>query len=179
MKIEKSIPLLEDILSPWQAHIGNDFNGYRNHVYRIVHCCLALQPCSTLEKEKIIIAAVFHDLGIWLDDTMDYLPPSLPPMMSYLKKRGLEAWATEIKLMITEHHKLSAFDQTHYPLVELFRKADLVDFSLGLFKFGIPNAKLKALKREFPNAGFHACLVRRSTQWFLKHPFDPLPMYKR
>ncbi len=138
MKIEENIPLLEDIFSEWKDIIGSEYQGYRNHVYRMVHFCLALRACNDEEREKIIIAGAFHDIGIWIKDTVDYIPPSLPPAMDYLKKRALETWSTEIELMITEHHKIREYKDTAHPLVEVFRKGDLVDFSFGLFKFGIP-----------------------------------------
>ena len=46
MPIEAHIPLLEDILGPWQNHIGRDYAGYRNHVYRMINFCLALHDCN-------------------------------------------------------------------------------------------------------------------------------------
>jgi len=178
LKIEENIPLLEDIFSDWEKVIGSEYPGYRNHVYRMIHFCLALKDCSDEEREKIIIAGAFHDIGIWVEDTIDYLPPSLPPAEDYLNSRGLEAWSEEIKLMILEHHKLTKYKNEHYLLVELFRKGDLVDFSLGTFKFGIPKTYVQELKAKFPNAGFHKNLAKRAGKWFLKHPMDPAPMMK-
>ena len=87
----EQFPLLEDILTEWQETIGEDYEGYKNHVYRMVHCCLALKECNSEEKEKIIIAGAFHDIGVWTADTLDYLPPSILPALDYLKKRNLEA----------------------------------------------------------------------------------------
>ena len=178
MNIEENIPLLEDIFSDWKNVIGPEYPGYRNHVYRMIHFCLALKDCSDEEREKIIIAGAFHDIGIWVEDTIDYLPPSLPPAEEYLKSRGLEAWAAEIKLMILEHHKLTEYKGEHCSLVELFRKGDLVDFSLGTFKFGIPKTYVHDVKTKFPNANFHKNLAKRAGKWFLKHPLDPAPMMK-
>lgn len=178
MKIEENIPLLEEILSDWSGVIGPEFQGYRNHIYRMLHCCLALKECSDEEREKLIIAGAFHDIGIWIADTIDYLPPSLPPAMEYLKGRGLEAWSEEISLMITEHHKLREYKNDGYPLVELFRKGDLVDFSLGAFRFGLPKAYIHEIKASFPNAGFHKGLARRAGRWLLRHPLNPAPMMK-
>jgi len=136
-------PLLDEILADWKNTIGDDFQGYRNHVHRMILCCFALkdlanEELSEEEKEKIIIAGAFHDIGIWIDNTLDYLPPSIPPARKYLKNRRLESWSTEIESMINEHHKIREYKDTNYPLVELFRKGDLVDFSLGMIKFGLP-----------------------------------------
>ena len=121
----------------------------------MIHCCFALRDCNAEEREKIIIAAAFHDIGIWIEDTIDYLPPSVPPAMDYLKKRDLSAWSEEIELMITEHHKIREYKGSKSPLIELFRQADLVDFSLGMVKCGIPKTDLDELKEKIPNAGFH------------------------
>ncbi len=178
MKIEENIPLLEDIFSEWKDIIGSEYQGYRNHVYRMVHFCLVLRECNDKEREKIIIAGAFHDIGIWIKDTIDYIPPSLPPAMEYLKRRSLVAWSTEIELMITEHHKIREYKDTTHPLVETFRKGDLVDFSLGLFKFGIPKTYINSVKEKYPNAGFHKNLAKRAGKWFLRHPLNPAPMIK-
>lgn len=178
MKIEENIPLLEGIFSEWENVIGGEYQGYRNHVYRMIHFCLALRECNDEEREKIIIAGAFHDIGIWIEDTLDYLPPSVPPAMAYLKKRSLEAWSTEVALMITEHHKIRKYEKTDHAIVEIFRKGDLVDFSRGLFRFGISKAYVTQVKTRFPNAGFHKSLARRAAKWFVKHPLDPAPMMK-
>lgn len=176
--IEEEIPLLEEIFSEWKETIGSEYQGYRNHVYRMVHFCLALKECSPEEREKIIIAGAFHDLGIWIENTVDYIPPSLPPAREYLQRRNLTAWSAEIELAIAEHHKIREYKDKAYPLVEIFRRGDLVDFSLGWFKFGLDPAYVKAVKEKFPNAGFHKNLAKRSLKWFVGHPLNPAPMMK-
>jgi hypothetical protein len=178
MKIEENIPLLEEILEAWKPIIGAAYQGYKNHVYRMVNFCFALHACSQEEREKIIIAGCFHDIGIWIENTVDYIPPSIPPAKEYLKRRNLEPWSAEIELMISEHHKIKAFKNDAYPLVELFRRGDLVDFSFGLFKFGLPKDYIDRVKTQFPNAGFHANLGHLAAKWFVKHPFNPAPMMK-
>jgi hypothetical protein len=65
-----------------------------------------------------------------------------------------------------------------YPLVEVFRQGDLVDFSLGLFKFGLPGSSIRALKTQFPNHGFHKMLMRSAGHWFRHHPLSPPPFMK-
>jgi hypothetical protein len=175
---EEQIPLLEEILEEWEEVIGNEFEGYKNHVSRMILFCFALKDCNDEEKEKIIIAGAFHDIGIWIENTVDYIPPSLPPAREYLQKRNLEAWSTEIELMITEHHKIREHRDKSYPLVEIFRRGDLVDFSFGLFKFGIPKSYINQVKAKLPNADFHKNLGKRAAKGFLKHPLNPAPMMK-
>lgn len=176
--IIESIPLLDDILNEWKDTLGDEFLGYKNHANRMILLCFTLKKCDQDEKHKIIIAAAFHDIGIWIENTLDYLPPSLPPAREYLKKEGLESWTTEIELMITEHHKLTKYQNNKYPLVEVFRQGDLIDFSLGLVKFGVTKKEIQQLKSTIPNAGFHKNLSKRIFKWFIKHPFKPAPMMK-
>ena len=49
MKIEESIPLLEEILDKWRTELGNDYLGYKNHVYRMIRFCFALHDCDDEE----------------------------------------------------------------------------------------------------------------------------------
>jgi hypothetical protein len=166
------------LLDPWEELIGPDYEGYKNHVYRMVACCLALRQCSEEDEQKLCIAGCFHDIGLWTARTLDYLPPSVPPAIEYLQKNGLAHWSEEIRLMIEEHHKLTRYRGTTYPLVELFRQGDLVDFSLGLVRFGLPASFITELNASYPNAGFHRNLVRMASRWFIRHPFNPAPMMK-
>ena len=179
MIIEKQFPLLEEILTGWKKAIGDVYEGYKNHVYRTVNFCLMLKDCNEEEREKLIIAGAFHDLGAWAENTLDYLPPSASLATEYLKNRNLEAWSEEIELMVTQHHKITKYKNKAYPLVEAFRKADLVDASLGLFKCGIPKTHIKRVKTKFPNADFHKNVGKMAIKFIIKHPFsNPAPMIK-
>ncbi len=178
MRIYKTLPIVDAILADWRPVIGTDYSGYKNHVYRMVNCCFWLHHCSEQDMQKIQIAAAFHDIGIWAGSTLDYIPPSISPAMKYLKDTGLEKWSQEISLMISEHHKLREYKENPQMLVELFRKGDLVDFSLGLFGFGLSRPLLRELKTTFPNNGFHKGLIKKAAKWFLRHPLNPAPMMK-
>ena len=182
-KVETHIPFLEELFTPWRNVIGDDYQGYRNHVYRMVQFTWAIkevqgQSLSEDDKKKIMIAGVFHDIGIWIKSTLDYLEPSVPPAMQYLQTKQLDHWKDEVRLMITEHHKLREYKGEHQDIVELFRKGDLVDFSLTAVKFILPKSYIKEMKAVLPNAGFHMGLVKKSGKWFLRHPVNPVPMMK-
>lgn len=176
--IVKTFPLLEEILGSWKPVIGTDFDAYRNHLYRMIHFCFFLHPCTGDDKEKIIIAACFHDIGIWSDGTLDYLPPSVARAVEYLAKTGRQAWTEEITLMIDMHHKLQPFDDPRFPLVEVFRKADIADFSMGYIRMGLTADFVAQVQAAFPNTGFHKRLLQLGTKWFLKHPLNPLPFFR-
>ncbi len=61
---------------------------------------------------------------------------------------------------------------------DLFRKGDLVDFSLGVFTCGIPRATIRQVKAALPNDGFHKFLIRGAREWFSAHPFSAPPFMK-
>jgi hypothetical protein len=56
-----------------------------------------------------------------------------------LKSRDQEDWNTEIERMIDVHHKFRQVTDQSCPLVEIFRRADLVDVSLRMVKSGVPS----------------------------------------
>ena len=129
-------------------------------------------------EPRASIAGCFHDLGIWTGDTFDYLKPSIESAKTYLSDTGLGKWIPETSIMIDQHHKLRRFVDERYPLVEIFRKGDLADFSLGLIKSGISGGYVSEVRDRFPNAGFHKMLVKRAGRWICQHPLHPIPVLK-
>ena len=176
--IEDSLPVLDVILDAWTVELEGDFDAYRNHCYRVANFCFALVPCDAQMQEKICIAVGFHDLGIWSNQTVDYLQPSIHHAKGYLEQQGQEAWLAEISLMINFHHKLLPYSNPNFPLVELFRQADLVDVSLGMVPFGLHKDRVTAIRKHFPNAGFHKRLGQLTWERFREKPWSPLPMMK-
>lgn len=177
MNIQTTLPQLEALFSPWRDALGDDYTPYRNHVYRMVHFCLALHPCSEAQREQVLLAGCYHDIGIWPQLTLDYLPPSSARALEHLATA--DAGSREaVRLMIELHHKLRAYQGPHQELVEAFRKADLVDLSFGALRFGLPRDYVAQVRAQFPNAGFHKRLLQLAGPWLLHHPLRPLPFLK-
>jgi len=84
----------------------------------------------------------------------------------------------EIAPMIEWPHKVCPYQNAEFPLVEVFRKRDPVDFSLGLFTCGLPRSLVKQSKAAIPNAGFHRFLMKGAKDWFTGHPFSPAPFMR-
>jgi len=178
MNIEENLPLLEEILNEWKETIGSQYEPYKNHVYRVVNFCFALHESTPDDKKKLIIAGCFHDLGIWPDDIVDYLSPSIELAKTYLKENNKEQWLTEIELMIDLHHKCRQVNNCEYLLVEVFRKGDWIDVSKGLRSFGLPKKSIQQVLKAFPNLGFHTNLMKLGTAELFKYHRNPLPMMK-
>jgi hypothetical protein len=173
-----SLPTVDEVLDAHASELGHDFIGYRNHVYRVVNLCLAIEGDRRVELEKIAVAAVFHDLGIWTNKTFDYIAPSVALARAYLAARGLADWIPEIEAMIADHHKVTPSRAAPHSLVESFRRADWIDVSRGVRRFGVPRTFIAAVVATWPSAGFHRRLVTLTLDRFRKHPLTPLPMVK-
>ncbi len=176
MKVFDSISLIDETLDGWSNEIGRDLTGYRNHVYRMVNFTYAIGEFDDETQRKIAIAGCFHDIGIWPTRTLDYLKPSADRADKFLSENGMDDWRSQIGEMICEHHKLRKYRSD--PLVEAFRKGDLVDFSLGFFTCGLPRSFVREIKAAFPNAGFHKCLISVASRWIVRHPLNPIPVVR-
>jgi hypothetical protein len=173
-----NLPTVEEVLRNHERLLGTDAIGYRNHVYRVVNLCLAVARDNPIELEKLAVAAVFHDLGIWTNHTFDYIAPSVALARAHLAARGMADWAPEIEAMIVDHHKVTS-SRSHQPsLVESFRRADWIDVTYGLRTFGVQRPFIATVRYTWPDAGFHWRLVELTVDRFWNHPLSPLPMMK-
>jgi hypothetical protein len=170
------IPIVDDVLRDHATALGADFSAYRNHVYRVLNLCVAIVGRS--ELDKIAVAAVFHDLGIWTNGTFDYLAPSAALAHGHLVARAHEDWTAEIEGMIGDHHKITPSTAGPGSLVEAFRRADWTDVTRGWRRFGMPRSFVAHLFATWPSAGFHWRLVTLTLDRFRSHPLTPLPMVR-
>ena len=178
MNIVLEFPVTDDILTSFALVIGSDLQGYRNHIYRVLNFYIAISGIAGLPSETVQIAAAFHDLGIWTDQTLDYLEPSVRLAEDYLADRQLSHLSSEVTALILEHHKVRPYGAAHALSVEPFRRADVIDVTLGAVTFGLPRDFIKTVKSTFPNHGFHGMLIRLTARQFLRSPLRPLPMFR-
>lgn len=170
--------LIEQVLGTYKDYLQNDYTKYYNHACRVYVLCTKLDS-NAENHDQYAIAAAFHDLGIWTNKTFDYLKPSIVLAEEWLARNNKSAWSKEIVLMIGMHHKMSPYTGECSATVEAFRKADWIDLSVGLLRYGLPAGAYRQIRKQFPTKGFHRFLVRKTLQNFLKHPLRPLPMFKK
>lgn len=179
MAILRELPALDALLNLWSEVFGADLLAYRNHNYRVANFCIELSGGVSAEQlDKIGIACAFHDIGVWTEHTLDYLEPSRKLAAAHLEQIGRPEWSAEIEAMVVEHHKLRTAGASAGPLVEPFRKADWIDVSLGLLRFGLPRSYVKDVMAAFPNAGFHKLLLRATAAQIRRDPLHPMPMMR-
>ena len=174
------IEVVDRVLEAHARVLGNDLPGYRNHVYRVINFCVRLAGVEddACASGKIAVAAVHHDLGIWTHGTFDYLSPSVDLARAHLAETGLASWDAEVTAMILEHHRVRSYGGPGGTLVEPFRRADWVDVTAGLCRFGVPRREVRGLYAIWPSAGFHARLVHLTWTRARTHPWSPLPMLR-
>jgi len=172
------IDALDAVLDTHAAALGEDLHAYRNHAYRVANLCVVLRPVDDAGIGMIALAAAFHDLGIWTAHTFDYLDPSARLACDHLACSGHGDWQQDVTAMIREHHKVRRYTGTAAEVVEPFRRADWIDVSRGIFRFGLPGARVREIFAKWPNAGFHRRLVQLTLKQARAHPLRPIPVLK-
>jgi len=178
MHIRSRFAIAETVLDKFRPDLGADFEAYRNHIRRVLNFYSALDPAGSDPSEAVQLAAAFHDLGIWTDDTFDYLAPSVKRARAHLDSSGQLPLFPEVSLLIAGHHKIRPYLGEFALPVERFRRADFVDLSLGLLRFGLPASFVREVRAAFPNAGFHGRLASLTLKQAARNPLRPLPMFR-
>lgn len=173
-----ALPTLDALLAAHAVQLGDDATGYRHHAYRVANFYWQLSPGDAEMLEKLSIAVAFHDLGIWTARTFDYLPPSRVLARDHLRAIGRPEWRTDVDAMIDHHHRIRRMPPSTQASVETFRRADWIDVSNGMLRFGLPRAVVREVRRTFPDAGFHRRLLQLTLRRFRRHPLSPLPMMR-
>lgn len=173
-----ALPTLDALLAAHAVQLGDDAMGYRHHAYRVANFYWQLSPGDAEMLEKLSIAVAFHDLGIWTARTFDYLPPSRVLARDHLRTIGRPEWRTDVDAMIDHHHRIRRMPPSTQASVETFRRADWIDVSNGVLRFGLPRAVVREVRRTFPDAGFHRRLLQLTLRRFRRHPLSPLPMMR-
>jgi hypothetical protein len=165
-EIVRSIPLAEEILESHRHRARGDdagYDAYKAHVYRVVNFARVLTLDGPDRDDKLAIAAAFHDIAAF--DTLDYLVPSIEAQDAWLQRTRRQAWSDELALIVAEHHRLSAYGpaRPYAPLVEAVRRADLIDVSQGLIRFGIPSSYVKEVRAAFDATVFFKRVIPSGT----------------
>lgn len=74
--IKEERPRVEELLARYRAVIGSDYDGYRNHVYRVITYAMHFLNDAPEHEQLVETAFVYHDIGLWTDHELAYLEPS-------------------------------------------------------------------------------------------------------
>ena len=117
------------------------------------------------DLEKIAVAAVFHDLGIWTNKTFDYVAPSVALAGEYLPRKasGVDRRDRDDDRGAPQ---ITGSAANPASLVEPFRRADWIDVTRGVRTFGVPRQLIESVFTAWPSAGFHWRLVTLAVEGF-------------
>lgn len=160
---------LDDELFQLASVLRPDFQAYRNHCLRVATFTRFFLPDFVEEEipnamELVSVALAFHDVALWSDKTLAYLEPSVAQMEKALVESNYSSKQMDImKEIIMQHHKWTDFKSELGPaadaLVNAVRKADWVDATAGVVRFGIPTGLIHSAYQKIPEAGFHKVLL--------------------
>lgn len=159
IEVIKSSDVIEGLLAEFKEVVGEDYDGYRGHLYRVLSYTNYYLKGVTSYRKVIETALVYHDIGLWTDGELSYLEPSTDRAV---KRFGNEFTEEETTLMINiimQHHKFLPFSGPHEDIVNAVRKADWIDASHGILKKGISETNVRKVESSIPNAGFHKTLA--------------------
>ncbi len=158
--IRTTRPRVQELLNPFRSVLADDFDGYRNHVYRVITYAMWFLDDSPEYEKLVETAFVYHDIGLWTDRALAYLEPSEARALEDNEKHrwGLDSEA--LKGAIHWHHKVFRYQGPHAEVIEACRKADWIDATQGWMKKGIDRSVIRAVEAAFPNCGFHKTLLR-------------------
>jgi len=160
IKISMQRPRVEELLANYEDAIGQDFLGYRNHVYRAITYAMHFLGNAQDYEQLVETAFVYHDIGLWADHELAYLEPSEEAALADNEKFGWELDPDALRGAIHWHHKIFRYKGPHQAVIEACRKAHWIDASQGRIRKGLPRAAIKEVELAFENHGFHKSLLR-------------------
>lgn len=88
--VVKDHPVLDAILEPHRAQLGADYDGYRNHCYRVFSFALHHLGNHAAYKKRehlLAVAVAYHDLALWVVPTTTTTPTTGPALakLNYLE----------------------------------------------------------------------------------------------
>jgi HD superfamily phosphohydrolase len=123
---------------------------------------LAAGRGTGLDREIALCASLLHDVGLYpcASHGAPYVVDSRRYAEEMLRARGWPAPRLDACLDAIEyHHDLRA--QWHRgPEAELLRRADMIEISGGLLRFGLPRDEVRAIFQQVPRAGFYQEIAR-------------------
>ncbi len=163
IKLER--PRIEKLLEPYRSIIGDDYPGYRNHVYRTVTYAMHFLDNDSQYEKLVETAFVYHDIALWTDNALAYLEPSEAVALADNEKYG---WGLDPELLrgaIHWHHKITKYKGPNQKIIEACRKADWVDATKGKIRKGMSKAAIAEVEAAFENFGFQDTLLRLAKEY--------------
>ena len=150
---------VEKYLTEHKTEIGEDYDAYRGHIYRVLSYAMHYLNGDTTHFALIAAALVYHDIGLWTHKTLAYLEPSSLIAKDRFRIQYSREEIDLLREIIVNHHQITPYEGPHADVVNAVRRADWIDATMGLVNHGMPATHIAAVQGSIPNAGFHKALV--------------------
>jgi hypothetical protein len=178
-KVVDDVPLLDELLEPYRKGLGPGYLGYRAHCYRMVNWARFTSADVPYRNEKLAIMTVYHDIPYFVSGDLDYIDKACDLADAYLDDIDRGDWKEEMRLMISNHHKVRAYTGPHANLVDACRKADWIDVSFTKLRYGIDKGLVKEVRATFPmNEAYKAIAIPGIMRYAKANLSRPLPMMR-
>ena len=167
--IEATRRRVDSLLGAYRHVIGDDYDGYRNHVYRTVTYAMHFLGQDPNAAPAVETAMAYHDIGLWTDRELAYLEPSEAVALADNAKYGWQIDPDVLRGIIHWHHKVFRYRGPNERIIEACRKADWIDASMGWLRKGMRRSDVAAVEAAFPNCGFHQTLLRLTRDYGGSH----------
>ena len=176
----QSHPVIDSILEAHAAALGGHLRIYRHHCLYVYHSVHAMVPDEAARSDHALaVAAAFHDLGLFTEDTIDYLEPSVDLAAAYCEKEGRSDLIGLVTRVIENHHKITPVRRgPDAALIDAFRRADWQFVMMGAYPGALGWRGHRALKRALPTPGFHRFIVGHSARHVRSGKRNPLPILR-
>jgi hypothetical protein len=157
-------PAGADALARLRAATGGPNGPMERHCLRVRHIAAEIGGSRgwAIDPELLTVAAILHDIGLYPGATRGgvYTADGAELARELLPAYGWSADRIErCAAAIDRHHELRS-QLARGGEVEALRRADLVDVSGGLIKFGLSRRWLKGLNASVPRDGLAGELAR-------------------
>jgi len=153
-----------DCLGALRRAVGTPHSAMEGHGIRVFLLMerLAAGRRAGIDREIALCASLLHDVGLYpcAAHGAPYVVDSRRYAEEVLRDRGWPGPRLHACLDAIEcHHDLRP--QWHRgPETELLRRADMIEVSGGLLRFGVPRDEVHAIFRQVPRTGFYREIAR-------------------
>jgi hypothetical protein len=151
---------VEDLLTPYKDKIGEDYNAYRGHVYRVITYAMHFLDNNNSYQKMVETVFVYHDIGLWSDNNLAYLDPSEALALHDNETKNFGLDPDTLQAAIHWHHKITPYTGIDANVINAVRKADWIDANQGKIRKGMTKEQIKTVQDAIPNYGFPRVLKR-------------------
>eukprot|EP01084_Bolivina_argentea_P259564 437998_1 len=176
ISVVTTAPTMEKYLAKHKSMIGkvseHEYLAYRAHLYRVLTYSIYFleneYPLFKANKDKykelMEVALVYHDIGIWANDEVNHVYPSI----RFMNKQKFDDYSPEDTQLIYDiaryHHKITPYTSDtltiNNAIINAVRISNTIDLFHDTIHMGLSSKHIDFVMEKIPDPGFHGILLR-------------------